>query len=236
MLRTALKRAKGRAAPDFTCSPTAPHGLPAPLSDVNDERHGLRQALRGMGLSGSSGQATALPPAASSTPATAETAPTLGEDAAKVDGKFLTDSSQHSNRPVLTVEQARLPTQKIPARHGKPTIRVLYLFSGTDRKASIAGCLKDLCLPKGYGVEFWEVDIHIGGSSHDLLDKEVQEDFLSRIASGEFDMVILFPPLWLMVPRQLGQCGWPVALQGPLPPVGLSAELCRAAEAGGQRQ
>ena len=43
-------------------------------------------------------------------------------------------------------------------------------------------------------MDFFDVDIHVGGSSHNLLDSEVQEDYMSRILEGEFDVVILLPP------------------------------------------
>ena len=185
MLKSALARAKDRAAQGPQSSPADPRQLPAPLSDVNDERHGLRQALRGMGLGANP---------ASSTPASSGTARTLGEDAAKIDGVWQSDGSQHTSKRQMTVEEARLPTQQVLPKNGKPVMKVLYLFSGTDRKASIASYLKDLCIPEGYGVDFWEIDIHVGGSSHDLLNKDVQEDFLARVEAGEFDVVILSPP------------------------------------------
>ena len=51
-----------------------------------------------------------------------------------------------------------------------------------------------MCSKDGYGLDFFDVDIHVGGKAHDLLDEEIQEDFLSEIANGEFDMVILSPP------------------------------------------
>ena len=71
---------------------------------------------------------------------------------------------------------------------------VLYLFSGVERRASISHFLKEMCVKSGVGLEFHGVDIHVGGSSHDLLSDEVQEDYLARIGAGEFDVVFLSPP------------------------------------------
>ena len=63
-----------------------------------------------------------------------------------------------------------------------------------SRKASIAQSLKALCEADGFGLEFFEVDILVGGSAHDLLSKEAQEAYIARIVEGEFDVVILSPP------------------------------------------
>ena len=35
-----------------------------------------------------------------------------------------------------------------------------------------------------------DVDIHAGGSAHDLLNDPVQDDYIARVTSGEFDVVI----------------------------------------------
>ena len=47
-----------------------------------------------------------------------------------------------------------------------------------------------MCKAEGIGLEIEEVDIHIGGKAHDLLDKGAQEHLLARIDSGDFDLVI----------------------------------------------
>ena len=56
---------------------------------------------------------------------------------------------------------------------GFPTIRVAYLFSGKERRASIAEELRRLCLASGLGLQFEQLDIHVGGDAHDLLDKDL---------------------------------------------------------------
>jgi hypothetical protein len=63
-----------------------------------------------------------------------------------------------------------------------------------QRKASIAQELKKLCEAEGIGLYFKEIDTLIGGSEHDLLDRESQEAILAEIGAGDFDIVILSPP------------------------------------------
>ncbi len=41
-----------------------------------------------------------------------------------------------------------------------------YLFSGSQRKASIAKLLQKLCEEAGLGFEVEEIDILVGGSEH----------------------------------------------------------------------
>ena len=77
----------------------------------------------------------------------------------------------HQSRPQFTVTAT--------ARKGLPTLRVAYFFSGIERKASIGNSLKALCEAQGYGLAFEEIDTLVGGSKHDLLDKEVQEDYIA---------------------------------------------------------
>ena len=74
------------------------------------------------------------------------------------------------------------------------TFKVLYLFSGISRKASIAEFLSKRCANDGYGLEFWEVDILIHGKEDDMLDKDSQRFYLEKIESGYFDMQFLSPP------------------------------------------
>jgi hypothetical protein len=82
----------------------------------------------------------------------------------------------------------------VPPRDGAATIRVAYLFSGKSRRASIAEELRKLCLKSGMGLCFEQIDIYVGGTSHDLLDSECQAALEARIAGGEFDFIILSPP------------------------------------------
>ena len=118
----------------------------------------------------------------------------LGADAAKVAGVWQTDSSQHTGSQQMTAEGSHKPTVYVPPLEGQRTLRVLYLFSGVARRASIAEHLKGLCSKDGMGLAFFDVDIHVGGSAHNLLDDQVQEDYMSRILEGEYDVVILSPP------------------------------------------
>ena len=75
-----------------------------------------------------------------------------------------------------------------------PVLRVAYFFSGVPRKASICSYLQKFAEETGYGLEFHEIDIYVGGSEHDLMDSETQEAWISRIVAGEFDVIILSPP------------------------------------------
>ena len=69
-----------------------------------------------------------------------------------------------------------------------------YLFSGPQRKSSIAQHLQKMCERDGFGLEVEEIDILIGGSEHDLLDSDAQEAIMARITAGDYDIIILSPP------------------------------------------
>ena len=119
---------------------------------------------------------------------------TLGEDAAKIGGVWQTDGSQHTQKRPVNVGDPREPTVRIPPQVGRRSINVLYLFSGVDRRASTADFLMALCQKEGVGMKFFDVDIHVGGSTHDLLDDENQEEYLARMLAGNIDVIILSPP------------------------------------------
>ena len=102
----------------------------------------------------------------------------LGSDqAAFAGGVWQTDSSQ--------MHAASLRHVKVPARpslagggagpDGRRTFRVCYLFSGVQRRASIAESLKKLCDAANVNLIVEEVDILVGGAAHNLLDSEAQE-------------------------------------------------------------
>ena len=116
------------------------------------------------------------------------------EEAAKVGGIWQSDSSQHTSKRRVTGRDPGEPTLRLAPQDGRRSIRVLYLFSGVSRRASIAESLRTLCQRDGNGLEFHDVDIHVGGSAHDLLDKEIQEVYMSNILAGGYDIVILSPP------------------------------------------
>ena len=88
----------------------------------------------------------------------------------------------------------RGPTVVVPATEGRRTFKVVYFFSGADRKGSVADYLKSLCKAGSYGLEFEEEDIMIGGSDHDLLCTEAQEEYLTKMEEGYWDFA-LFSPL-----------------------------------------
>ena len=111
-------------------------------------------------------------------------------------GIWESDSSQRLAKlaPTVTGLNQGDASVLLTAPENRPTLRVAYFFSGQQRKASLANSLKRLCAASGFGLRFEEIDIMIGGSEHDLLDKESQENFLNRIADGEFDFIMYSPP------------------------------------------
>ena len=113
---------------------------------------------------------------------------------ALVDGVWQTDSSAHVASGQLPSLDPLAPTQTIPALNGKRTLRCLYLFAGIEREASIAKHLVEMCKKDGHGLQFWSVDVLIGGKGHDMLNRDKQNDFLKMIEDGQFDMQILSPP------------------------------------------
>ena len=113
---------------------------------------------------------------------------------ALVNGVWQTDGSRHcvSDKLMSGVEIG--PSISLPARNRRRTFKVLYLFSGIERKASIADYMRKLCEKEGFGLEFWEVDILIHGKEDDMLDKDSQAKYLEKIESGDFDVQMLSPP------------------------------------------
>ena len=115
--------------------------------------------------------------------------------AAMRDGIWQTDQSRHAQEGVKVIEgDPRKGTILVPTPEGAPKMRVAYFFSGTKRRASIGECLAVLCRKAGIGLVMHEVDTMVGGKAHNLLDKAAQEDWLSRIHDGDFDMCIHSPP------------------------------------------
>ena len=115
-------------------------------------------------------------------------------NAAIVDGVWKSDGSRHTiDGPAKKTAKSKYSIEVEP-RHGMHTIRAAYFFSGVERRASIGNKLKALCSKHGYGLKFEEVDILVGGSSHDLLNKDSQESYIQAIEQGEIDVQILSPP------------------------------------------
>ena len=127
------------------------------------------------------------------------------------------DSCQAAARGIADPTAGRVLVSPQP---GKPTLRVAYLYSGESRKSSVAEELKILCEKSGAGLEVHEVDILNGGSEHNLLDTEAQARWESRIADGEFDVVIVTPPCssWT---RSLFRPGGPPPVRDKRHPWGL---------------
>ena len=94
------------------------------------------------------------------------------------------------------VNQRGTPTGPVvlPAGDSGLALRAAYLFSGKHRKSSIATELRVKCRAANLGLFVEEIDIYNGGSSHDLLDTQVQAQLEARLRGGEFDVVILSPP------------------------------------------
>ena len=104
------------------------------------------------------------------------------------------DGSRHTVGNRLNCSGGSSPTLTIPARNGMRTLRVLYLFSGTDRNTTICRYMEQLCGHGGFGLEVWEEDTLICGKAHDLLDKEFQQYFIDKIESGYSDVLFPSPP------------------------------------------
>ena len=109
-------------------------------------------------------------------------------------GVWQTDASLHAREKKVDAEAIRGGTTVLEAKPGRRTLRLAYFFAGVKRKASVAEELRKLCEKDGHGLQVYEVDVLIGGSEHDLLDKETQESWLGRLEAGEFDCVLLSPP------------------------------------------
>ena len=105
-------------------------------------------------------------------------------DRAFQDGVWQTDGSRHTIGMDIDKDELSKGTMLVAPKPGKPTLRVAYFFSGVTRKASIADELRKLC----------EIDVLVGGSEHDLLDKNSQDLWISSLEDGDFDVIILSPP------------------------------------------
>ena len=56
---------------------------------------------------------------------------------------------------------------------------------GAERKASIEGHLRKLCEASGVRLVMENIDIMVGGSSHNLLSRKIQDNFIARVEAGE---------------------------------------------------
>ena len=85
-------------------------------------------------------------------------------------------------------------TVLVQAPEGASTMRVVYFFSGKKRKGSVADYLRRLCIAHKCGLRFEEVDIMVGGSEHDLLDRPSQDRYIAKMENGEYDIGVFSPP------------------------------------------
>ena len=109
-------------------------------------------------------------------------------------GAWATDASHHSRHKQVDPALLEGGTALLEAQPGKRTLRLAYFFAGIKRKASVAEELKLLCKKDGLGLTVFEVDVLIGGSEHDLLERETQDQWLARLEDGDFDCIMLSPP------------------------------------------
>ena len=109
-------------------------------------------------------------------------------------GAWVTDASLHARHKQVDPALLEGGTSLLEAKPGKRTLRLAYFFAGIKRKASVAEELKLLCKKDGLGLTVFEVDVLIGGSEHDLLDREKQDQWLARLEDGDFDCIVLSPP------------------------------------------
>ena len=115
-------------------------------------------------------------------------------DAAYQNGVWMPDGSRHTIGMDVDKEALGKGTMLVQPKEGMKTLRVAYFFSGVTRKASIADELRKMCEKDGHGLQVFEVDVLVGGSEHDLLDRVAQDAWLARLEAGEFDAIILSPP------------------------------------------
>ena len=99
------------------------------------------------------------------------------EEAALAGGVWQTDSSQihATSRRQVKAPASSSATGSSAEPDSRRTFRVCYLFSGVQRRASIAEALQKLCDKAGVRLIIEEVDILVGGASHNLLDEQAQE-------------------------------------------------------------
>ena len=102
------------------------------------------------------------------------------EAAASLEGQWQTDTSRHQDSRLADADPHE-GVLLVKPQNNKSTLKVAYFFSGVKRRASIASHLAKMCTEAGVGLRMYEIDVLVGGSDHDLLDKESQEAWLSRV-------------------------------------------------------
>lgn len=72
-------------------------------------------------------------------------------------------------------------------------MRILYLFSGKQRKTSVGSYVKDMAATNKREVEVVEYDMEIS-PDHDLMDADLRQRLLGEIREGKFHMLLVTPP------------------------------------------
>ena len=85
---------------------------------------------------------------------------------------------------------------------GETCFKVLYLFAGVARQADFGKALSEVVQVWNsdanglqISLEIEEIDTLRGGLSHNLLEPTAQDGFIQRILEGEFDLVLIAPPM-----------------------------------------
>lgn len=76
---------------------------------------------------------------------------------------------------------------------GTRLCRVLYLFSGAQRKASVASFLQEQAAGVGIQFELREIDIQ-NSPEWDLADRSLQKRLLEELRQGHYHVVLVTPP------------------------------------------
>ena len=127
-----------------------------------------------------------------------------------------------SPKPLPAAKSKCMPHEQ-PAFHvplpksAAPVLKVLYVFCGLHRKADVREHLQEMCDSRHMVLLMLEYDLQ-RDPAHDVTNEELWARLMSRIASGEFDVVIITPPCntWsrarfssLPGPRPLRNLSWP---------------------------
>ena len=86
------------------------------------------------------------------------------------------------------------PSANDPPTKAVTVVKALYLFAGAKRKASVKEYLAKHCRHYNLKLKVHEVDILRGGRRHDLSVAGRRRNFLNKIESGEYHVVLTSPP------------------------------------------
>ncbi len=105
-------------------------------------------------------------------------------------GVATSTSLSHSSQSI-EASQAQIPEGSRPV--AKKLFRVLYLFAGRHRKASVQSFLACLCKRHGLQLHMQEFDF-LRSPKHDLTRLKLQSRLRSKIASCFYHLVLSSPP------------------------------------------